>query len=62
MPKGNPSRQSVATRKYEEKAGYVSKSYKLKKETVEVFAKACERNGESQAAVLTRMMLEYADK
>ncbi len=29
MPVGNPKPQSVATRKYEQKTGYVSKSYKL---------------------------------
>lgn len=59
MPVGNPTAQTIATKKYEQKAGWVSKSYKLKKEVVEAFAKACESKGESQAAVLTRMMNEY---
>ena len=59
MPVGNPKAQTIATKKYTEKVGLISKSYKLKKEVVEAFAKACEDNGESQAAVLTRMMKEY---
>lgn len=59
MPVGNPTQQSKATRKYEEKAGWVSKSYKLKKEIVEAFAEACAKNGEGQATALTRMMTEY---
>lgn len=59
MPVGNPKAQTIATKKYEKKAGWISKSYKLKKDIVEEFAKACEENGESQAAVLTRMMNEY---
>ncbi len=59
MPVGNPKAQTIATRKYEEKAGWVSKSYKLKKDIVEAFAKACEENGEKQATVLTRLMNNY---
>ena len=31
MPVGNPKAQSIATRKYEKKTGWISKSYKLKK-------------------------------
>lgn len=59
MPVGSPKPQTVATRKYEEKAGWVSKSYKLKREVVEQFAEACERAGVSQAAQLTAMMNEF---
>lgn len=59
MPVGNPKAQTIATRKYEEKAGWVSKSYKLKKDIVEAFAKACEENGEKQATVLTKLMNNY---
>lgn len=62
MPIGEPTKQTIATEKYAKKAGWVSKSYKLKKEIVESFAEACDGNGESQAAVLTRMMKEYVKK
>lgn len=61
MPVGSPKPQTVATRKYEEKAGWVSKSYKLKREVVEQFAEACERAGVSQAAQLTKMMNEFIE-
>ena len=30
MPKGNPSKQTIASEKYQKKAGYKSKSYKFK--------------------------------
>ena len=43
------------------KAGYVSKSYKLKKETVESFADACQKAGVSQAGQLTKMMNEFIE-
>lgn len=61
MPVGNPKPQTVATRKYEEKAGWISKSYKLKREVVEQFAEACEKAGISQAAQLTKMMNEFIE-
>ena len=45
MPVGNPKPQTVATKKYEKKAGFVSKSYKLKRTLVDQFADACELAG-----------------
>ena len=48
MPIGNPKPQTVATRKYEKKTGWMSKSYKMNKEIVDDFAKACELAGVSQ--------------
>ena len=62
MPVGKPTAQSVATRKYEAKAGWVSKSYKLKRETVDAYAEACKRAGVSAAGQLTKMMTEFIDK
>lgn len=59
MPTGNPSKQSIATRKYEAKAGWMSKTYKLKRETVEGFAEACDKAGVSQAGQLTKMMNDF---
>lgn len=59
MPIGSPKPQSVATRKYEEKAGWMSKSYKLKKEIVEQFAEACQKAGVSQAGQISEMMKEF---
>lgn len=56
MPKGEPSRQSIATRKYEAKAGWMAKTYKMKREVVEAFAEACDRAGCSQAGKLMELM------
>lgn len=54
------SAQSKATRLYESKIGLISKSYKLKRDIVESFKEACEKNGVSQASVLSAYMVEYA--
>ena len=54
------SAQSKATRLYESKIGLISKSYKLKRDIVESFKEACERQGVSQASVLSAYMVEYA--
>jgi len=48
--------------KWNEKAGYMAKTYKLKRETVESFAKACEAIGVSQAGQLTKMMNEFVEE
>ena len=44
------------------KAGWISKSYKLKREVVESFAEACEVAGVSQAGQLMNMMKEFANQ
>ena len=62
MPVGSPKPQTVATKKYEKKAGFVSKSYKLRKELTEQFAEACDKAGVSQAAQLTKMMKEFIEQ
>lgn len=62
MPVGKPSKQTIATEKYMKKAGWISKSYKLKKEIVESFAEACEAAGVSQSGQLMNMMKEFADQ
>ena len=62
MPVGSPKPQTIATKKYEAKAGFVSKSYKLKKDIVEQFAEACEAAGVSQAAQLTKMMKAFIEE
>lgn len=57
MDKRQMDRQNA----WNEKAGYVSKSYKLKKDVVQAFAEACDRAGVSQAAQLTKMMNDFVD-
>lgn len=62
MPVGNPKPQTVATKKYEAKAGWVSKSYKLKKEVVEEFAETCAKKGVSAAGQITTMMKQFIEE
>lgn len=44
------------------KAGYISKSYKLKKELVEQFEQACKTAGVSQAGKLTQLMKAFIEE
>ena len=62
MPAGNPKPQTVASKKYQDKVGWISKSYKLKQETVELYAEACEKAGVSQAGQLMKLMKEFTDR
>ncbi len=59
MPKGNPSKQTVASEKYQKKAGYMTKGFKLKRDIVEQFEEACERAGRPQAEVIREFMEEF---
>ena len=59
MPVGSPNNQTKASKKYQDKVGYVSKSYKLKKDIVQDFADKCENNNKSQASVITELMKLY---
>lgn len=60
MSKAKP--HTIATEKYQKKAGWMSKSYKLKREVVEAFAEACEQAGVSQAGKLTELMKEFINE
>ena len=51
-----------ATARYQAKRGLISKSYKLDRETVELFAEACEEVETSQAKELTKFMKRYIKK
>lgn len=61
MPKGNPNPQTTASAKWNAKAGWISKTYKLKKEVAESFTEACKQAGVSQSAQLTKMMTEFIE-
>jgi hypothetical protein len=56
------SKQTLRNQRYQDKAGWISKSYKLKKETVEAFADACNKAGVSQAGQITKMMKEFIEE
>jgi len=57
---GTPA--TAATARYQKKNGLVSKSYKLNRETVEMFAEACENAETSQAEELAKFMKRYIRK
>ena len=54
MPKGEPNSQTIASQKWNAKAGYVAKTYKL--------AETCDRLGVSKASQLTKMMTEFIEQ
>lgn len=56
MPKGAPKPQTIATAKYQKKAGYKTKGFKIKGDVDIRFAEACAKAGISQSAQLVRMM------
>lgn len=62
MPKGNPSRQTIASEKYQKKAGYKTKAFKLKGDIADRFADACEKAGVSQAAKITELMQQFINE
>jgi hypothetical protein len=45
MPKGSSKPQAIASKKYQNKAGYMAKSFKLKRDCVERFKEACDKVG-----------------
>ena len=62
MPKGKPSAQTVASEKYQKKAGYMVKGFKIKRETAEAFEAACEKAGVSQAGQITKLMNAFVEE
>lgn len=59
MPKGTPKPQTVASERYQKKAGYKVKAFKLKGDIDLRFAAACEKAGVSQSAKITELMEEF---
>lgn len=40
MPKGSPNPQTIASQNYQQKAGYMTKGFKIKREVAERFERA----------------------
>lgn len=59
MPKGSPKPQTIASMKYQKKAGYMTKGFKLKRDVAERFEAACEKAGVSQAGKITELMENF---
>ena len=53
--------QTKATKKYQDKVGIISKSYKLKRDLCDDFAEACKKAGVSQSLQITEMMQQFID-
>jgi len=48
--------------RWQKKVGYISKSYKAKKDVVEALKEACDKARKSQAEVLTVLMESFINK
>ena len=62
MPWGNPNRQTISTEKYQKKAGYRAKTFKIKGDIGDRFAVACRLAGVSQSSKITELMQEFIDQ
>ena len=62
MPRGNPNRQTISTEKYQKKAGYRAKTFKIKGDIGDRFAMACRSAGVSQSAKITELMQKFIDQ
>lgn len=58
----NKNVRNRADKKYHEKIGLVSKSYKLHERTIEAFADACERKGVPLGPTLEKLMQNFIDQ
>ena len=47
--------------RWDQKNGYITKSFRMYKGQAEVFKKACEERGQRQAAVIKKLMDGYVD-
>lgn len=54
--------RNKADKKYHEKIGLKSKSYKLHEDVIDGFAKACEKNGTSMASTLEKLMTNFINE
>ena len=61
MPAGQPTKQTIASDKYQKKAGWMVKGFKLKREFVEEYERACELAGVNQTAQIRKLMQDFID-
>ncbi len=62
MPIGSPKPQTVASEKYQKKAGYMTKGFKIKRDVAEAFQEACNKVGVSQASKITELMNRFIEQ
>lgn len=59
MPKGEPSKATLRIERYQKKAGYKVKAFKIKGDVGERFEKACAEMNVSQASKITELMEQF---
>ena len=62
MPKGKPNPQTIASEKYQKKAGYMTKGFKLKRDLVEAYEEACKIACVSQAGKIAELMQKFIEE
>ena len=62
MPTGSPKPQTIASEKYQKKAGWMTKGFKIKRELGDEFAEACETAGVSQASKISELMKGFIEE
>ena len=62
MPKGKPNPQTIASEKYQKKAGYMTKGFKLKRELVEEYEEACKMACVSKAGKIAELMQKFIEE
>lgn len=62
MPKGSPTKQTIASEKYQKKAGYRNISFKMKGDLPDKFAERCQELGRPKAAVIAELMQRFIDE
>lgn len=62
MPRGNPSKQTIASEKYQKKAGYRNISFKMKGDLPDRFSEKCKELGVPKARAIAELMQEFIDR
>jgi hypothetical protein len=62
LPKGEPNKNTVRVDRYQKKAGYKVKGFKLKGDVADRFAEACDKAGVGQAAKITELMEQFINE
>ncbi len=59
MPKGSPNKQTIASEKYQKKAGYKAVTFKMKGDLPDKFSELCERLGRPKSVVIAELMEKF---
>lgn len=61
VSKNMGSKRTERSKRYQEKVGYISKSFKMHKDLADQFKVVCDEQGESMASVIQRSMIDYIE-